>query len=196
MSIQCGSSPRTPTTPAAYNRFGETATPYGLGPLIRLRLRHPAPGQLVPRSIPGARGALSRLNQTGCRGSWSGRGDLNSGPLAPEASALPGCATPRPRKPLYTMRVRRLQERGARGMDSHGEILRRMLERWGSSPHDGALARDDCPCQGIWPRPVPAPDDFGGPVVPALRTRCPPCPGPSRGGERGRGGWSSPSGGG
>ena len=26
---------------------------------------------------------------------WSGRRDLNSGPLAPEASALPGCATPR-----------------------------------------------------------------------------------------------------
>ena len=26
---------------------------------------------------------------------WSGRGDSNSRPLAPEASALPGCATPR-----------------------------------------------------------------------------------------------------
>ena len=26
---------------------------------------------------------------------WSGRGDLNSGPPAPEAGALPGCATPR-----------------------------------------------------------------------------------------------------
>src|SRR5688572_31126314 len=28
---------------------------------------------------------------------WSGRRDLNSGPLAPHASALPGCATSRPR---------------------------------------------------------------------------------------------------
>ena len=27
---------------------------------------------------------------------WSGRRDLNSGPLAPHASALPGCATSRP----------------------------------------------------------------------------------------------------
>ena len=26
---------------------------------------------------------------------WSGRPDLNRGPLAPKASALPGCATPR-----------------------------------------------------------------------------------------------------
>jgi hypothetical protein len=29
-------------------------------------------------------------------GYWSGRRDLNSRPLAPHASALPGCATPRP----------------------------------------------------------------------------------------------------
>ena len=29
--------------------------------------------------------------------SWSGRQDLNLRPLAPHASALPGCATPRPR---------------------------------------------------------------------------------------------------
>ena len=28
---------------------------------------------------------------------WSGRRDSNSRPLAPHASALPGCATPRPR---------------------------------------------------------------------------------------------------
>jgi hypothetical protein len=27
---------------------------------------------------------------------WSGREDLNLRPLAPHASALPGCATPRP----------------------------------------------------------------------------------------------------
>ena len=26
---------------------------------------------------------------------WSGRPDLNRGPLRPERSALPGCATPR-----------------------------------------------------------------------------------------------------
>ncbi len=28
-------------------------------------------------------------------GDWSGRRDLNPRPLAPQASALPGCATPR-----------------------------------------------------------------------------------------------------
>ena len=27
---------------------------------------------------------------------WSGRADLNRGPPAPKAGALPGCATPRP----------------------------------------------------------------------------------------------------
>ena len=29
---------------------------------------------------------------------WSGRRDLNSGPFAPQANALPGCATPRPKE--------------------------------------------------------------------------------------------------
>jgi hypothetical protein len=29
------------------------------------------------------------------RKDWSGRRDLNSGPPAPKAGALPGCATPR-----------------------------------------------------------------------------------------------------
>ena len=29
-------------------------------------------------------------------GKWSGRPDLNRGPHAPQACALPGCATPRP----------------------------------------------------------------------------------------------------
>jgi hypothetical protein len=31
----------------------------------------------------------------GRRKDWSGRRDLNSGPPAPKAGALPGCATPR-----------------------------------------------------------------------------------------------------
>ena len=38
-------------------------------------------------------GNSSSLERTG--ESWSGRPDLNRGPLAPKASALPGCATPR-----------------------------------------------------------------------------------------------------
>ena len=33
--------------------------------------------------------------ETGLEKAWSGRGDLNSRPLGPEPSALPGCATPR-----------------------------------------------------------------------------------------------------
>src|SRR5205823_9322672 len=32
---------------------------------------------------------------------WSGRLDLNQRPLAPQASALPGCATPRKRRGKY-----------------------------------------------------------------------------------------------
>ena len=32
---------------------------------------------------------------------WSGRADLNGRPLAPQASALPGCATPRHHSRLF-----------------------------------------------------------------------------------------------
>ena len=41
-----------------------------------------------------ARALLARLEKSGT--DWSGRQDLNLRPLAPHASALPGCATPRP----------------------------------------------------------------------------------------------------
>ena len=34
---------------------------------------------------------------------WSGRGDLNSRPLGPEPSALPSCATPRPRRAMIEL---------------------------------------------------------------------------------------------
>src|SRR5690242_18874610 len=36
---------------------------------------------------------------------WSGRPDLNRGPLAPKASALPGCATPRLERHVYSAKV-------------------------------------------------------------------------------------------
>src|SRR5450631_918556 len=35
---------------------------------------------------------------------WSGRQDSNLRPLAPHASALPGCATPRPRKRMISQK--------------------------------------------------------------------------------------------
>ena len=34
---------------------------------------------------------------------WSGRQDLNLRPLAPHASALPGCATPRERESIQRL---------------------------------------------------------------------------------------------
>src|SRR5262245_60531222 len=37
---------------------------------------------------------------------WSGRRDSNTRPSAPKADALPGCATPRPQEPAYTLRKR------------------------------------------------------------------------------------------
>ena len=40
---------------------------------------------------------------------WSGRGDLNPRPHAPEACALPGCATPRSMK-HYIQKMRFTQD--------------------------------------------------------------------------------------
>src|SRR5215469_13259955 len=40
------------------------------------------------------RGSTEKVSQTAAS-QWSGRLDLNQRPLAPQASALPGCATPR-----------------------------------------------------------------------------------------------------
>jgi hypothetical protein len=64
-----------------------------------LEPRLPEAGRIVgARSLPrsprvGERIAMSNA-ETRCE-FWSGRPDLNRGPLAPKASALPGCATPR-----------------------------------------------------------------------------------------------------
>ncbi len=59
----------------------------------------PAPfaASLLPASTPAKTKALEpRGNRVGLQGLlWSGRLDLNQRPLAPQASALPGCATPR-----------------------------------------------------------------------------------------------------
>ena len=44
---------------------------------------------------------------------WSERGDLNSRPLAPEASALPGCATLRPTSHRWEIRAKHLQKADA-----------------------------------------------------------------------------------
>src|SRR5437868_13969379 len=53
-----------------------------------------APGSASQRVDRGAAaGAYPRIRWT--LKDWSGRRDLNSGPLAPHASALPGCATSR-----------------------------------------------------------------------------------------------------
>ena len=40
------------------------------------------------------------LIETSTVPTWSGRQDLNLRPLAPHASALPGCATPRERESI------------------------------------------------------------------------------------------------
>ncbi len=66
-------SPPEPPKPA---RRGE--------PVVRLALVGKSEGPATS-GFPGGGGAFS----------WSGRLDLNQRPLAPQASALPGCATPR-----------------------------------------------------------------------------------------------------
>ena len=59
------------------------------------RLRRPL---LYPTELQAAcRCGLLSSAASGCPSkSWSGRPDLNWGPPAPKAGALPGCATPRP----------------------------------------------------------------------------------------------------
>src|SRR5262249_39677576 len=52
------------------------------------------------RSLAGWPSSRQMLQRLDCRlnrkeGIWSGRPDLNRGPPAPKAGALPGCATPR-----------------------------------------------------------------------------------------------------
>ena len=77
------------------------------------------------------------------RASESGRADLNGRPLAPQASALPGCATPR--------RWRRLL--GARPARSQGERQRDAVEsRAAATPSAGcqfAAARPAIVCQHL-----------------------------------------------
>src|SRR3984957_14253128 len=48
----------------------------------------------IPQMEVGVNGAFNKLKKTR-EMFWSGRRDLNSGPPAPKAGALPGCATPR-----------------------------------------------------------------------------------------------------
>ena len=48
----------------------------------------------IPQMGVGVNGAFNKLKKTR-EMFWSGRRDLNSGPPAPKAGALPGCATPR-----------------------------------------------------------------------------------------------------
>lgn len=46
-----------------------------------------------------------RLNDQEILFEWSGRADLNRRPHAPQACALPGCATSRPGRLLYQINV-------------------------------------------------------------------------------------------
>ena len=48
----------------------------------------------IPQMGLEVNGAFNKLKKTR-EMFWSGRRDLNSGPPAPKAGALPGCATPR-----------------------------------------------------------------------------------------------------
>ena len=52
----------------------------------------PDSGRIAQKETPGRAGGSSSNGKE----NWSGRLDLNQRPLAPHASALPGCATPRP----------------------------------------------------------------------------------------------------
>src|SRR5215471_13052955 len=52
-------------------------------------------GYMIERDVVFATDVARRHGRT-LRACWSGRQDLNLRPLAPHASALPGCATPRP----------------------------------------------------------------------------------------------------
>ena len=65
---------------------------------IRTFLRLVGARGFGPRNLPdpgsGRAGKLGTASRVLWR-EWSGRPDLNRGPLAPKASALPGCATPR-----------------------------------------------------------------------------------------------------
>jgi hypothetical protein len=72
-------------------RIGED----GIAFAISKRLANP---DLLSARIPQmgfeVNGAFNRLKKTR-EMFWSGRPDLNRGPPAPKAGALPGCATPR-----------------------------------------------------------------------------------------------------
>src|SRR2546422_1834155 len=61
------------------------------------------------------------------RSGWSGRRDLNPRPLAPQASALPGCATPRT---IQTCRarfdLRRIAENFQRSEEHTSELQSRL----------------------------------------------------------------------
>ena len=64
-----------------------------IGPTMRIATR--AVLRQAPPGEADVREPASRRAKTAIATEWSGRRDLNSGPLAPEASALPACATPR-----------------------------------------------------------------------------------------------------
>jgi hypothetical protein len=66
-----------------------------LAPVLRAWVPHPFPRGSSPAPTP-----LPANSASATGGGWSGSRDLNPGPLGPQPSALPGCATPRTRGPL------------------------------------------------------------------------------------------------
>ena len=92
----------------------------------------PVVGQTVLQPAAGRNGEQPQGRAMGEGQDWSGRADLNCRPLAPQASALPGCATSRQAQ-LSTMRISRCQTAGSRGQPAAGSGAEEELP--GIRPH-------------------------------------------------------------
>ena len=140
----------------------------------------PVPAGATEIGFAGNLTGVATLRHRPRRGEWSERRDLNSRPLAPEASALPGCATLRPtriRHPgldavalepsanvPYSRRSATLQ--AAHGAVRHNDCRRR-IKRLCSVPFrraSGLLGRSQAVRQRILIPP------FGGSIPPAPAT--------------------------
>src|SRR5262245_66271425 len=70
---------------------------------------------------------------------WSGRLDLNQRPLDPQSSALPGCATPRPKASLYGGMTRKTIRRQLFGGFSRSRSARSWSRSRRSAPSSAVL---------------------------------------------------------
>src|SRR5580700_6524006 len=99
----------------AYSSCGEFYETKRLAQLDLLSARIPQ------RGVNGAFNNLKKIREM----FWSGRPDLNRGPPAPKAGALPGCATPRQTNPsilLYYLGLSVNKTSGAPIRQAHPSI--------------------------------------------------------------------------